>query len=73
MRRYISIATDEQLKCCLMNEIELEVWVQDDLDLTSRILEFDTLVLKFPEGYYLRANIELRVQNNFLRGVPRIS
>lgn len=61
------ILTNEQFKCCIMNQLDVDVWFQNKLELTSKIIAFDSQKIKFSEGFYLRERVEIRVKGRLLR------
>ncbi|MFC5401500.1 hypothetical protein [Cohnella soli] len=68
MKRYIRVVNDEQLECCMRNQINVDVWFKGELELTLPIQCFDEETVIFKEASYLRANVELRVRGNYFVG-----
>ncbi|GGG82002.1 hypothetical protein GCM10010918_44160 [Paenibacillus radicis (ex Gao et al. 2016)] len=72
MKKCIQVKSNEQFQCCVMNQIEVDVWFQEEYELTARIIEFNSEVIKFSGGYFIRENIEIYVHGNLFRVLNKI-
>jgi len=63
----MAVESNELLESIFRNQIEVDVWFNGELELTSRITSYNGQFIKFQEGSYFRSNVELRVNGSFLK------
>lgn len=56
MKKRRAFKTDGELVLCMMNKIEIEIWVQGSVDFKGPIVDFDDNVIKIKDAYFLREN-----------------
>lgn len=66
-RRELAILTDEQLQNCIISEIEVEIYMLNELDHTGRIIGYSESSIQTEVGRYLREICEIKTKQNYLK------
>lgn len=67
MKRRIEVITDEQLSNCINHAVEIEIWMEDELQEVCNIVDFNDKTIRISDGFYLRENVSLFLKQNYFR------
>lgn len=65
MKRKIEIITEEQLANCINSNSSVEIWLGDNLEEVSVLLDFDENTIRVTDGCYFRKNISIYLIGNY--------
>ncbi|NQX63263.1 hypothetical protein [Paenibacillus qinlingensis] len=68
-KKPIIITTDSQLNCCILNEINIEVWIKDFCDYKGKIISYSEDEIKVEDGFFLREFCVVKTKENIFKRV----
>ncbi len=66
-KRTLSISTDEQLQNCVMSNVSVQIYVEDELDYEGEIVGYSDHSITTDDGIYLRENCRVQTNSNYLK------
>ena len=61
------ITTEKQIQNCIFSKIEVQVFINNELDFKGRIIDYSENSIYTEEGKYLRRNCEIKTTQNYLK------